>query len=277
MAEPLRKETAFLEPEPSLGADPFRYGSRWMRVRLPSGEVIVQQIPLTVNDLLDPQLGDEVTQSDPHFTLVHLVVDLFRRFYESRQDVFVSSDLKMLWGIPGLQEPSPDIAVIPGVRKKVDPDRSSFDVVREGTRPCLIIEVASSLDAEVRRNDYDKKVRIYQRARIPEYVILDPPSSATQGRFLYLGYRLGSNGLYHPMEPDSQGRLLSETTGLLFFVDETSSLRVMDTVTGMLLRSGDDETQARKAAEERAALEAKAREAAEAEVARLRAELARTR
>src|SRR3954470_12043160 len=216
MAEPVRRMPADLEPAvESPDADPFRYGWRPLYVRLPSGEVIEEQIPLTAEDLLDPQDGDVVGHSEQHFSLLLLLADLLRRYYEPQEDVFVAGDLKMLWGIPGLKNPAPDIAVIPGVRDRAA-DRKSFDVVREGTRPCLVLELVSSTDAATRSNDYEKKVRIYERARIPEYLILDPPTSYTQGRFLLSGYRLGPDGRYRPIAPDSQGRLLSETTGFLF-------------------------------------------------------------
>jgi Uma2 family endonuclease len=64
----------------------------------------------------------------------------------SRDDLAVFADLKMRWGIPGLKNPGPDIAVVPGVRDKKR-KRDSFDVMKEGTRPCLVIEVVSIGDA----------------------------------------------------------------------------------------------------------------------------------
>jgi Uma2 family endonuclease len=281
MAEPLRKLPAGRESEPS--DDPFRYGCRWVSRRLPNGKVVEHQVPLTAEDLLDPQLGDEVPQSDPHHELTGDLDDRLKRRFAAREDVKVAADLKMLWGIPGLPEPSPDIAVIPGVRKKHDEERTSFDVVREGTRPCLVIEVVSSTDAETRRNDYEKKVAIYQQAKIPEYLILDPPSPATKGRLVLTGYRLGPAGRYRKIEPDSEGRLLSQTTSLLFGVAEDGrTLRLVDADTGELLLSSIEleqklarEAAARKEAEQLAAREAAARREAEAELARLQAELER--
>ena len=261
MAEPIRKLPAAGGPESGLpGDDPFRYGCRWRRVRLPTGEVTEQQIPLTPEDLLDPQLGDEVTQSGPHFNFLLLLANLLRGHYASREDVLVAGDMKIFWGIPGLANPSPDIAVIPGVRRRDDPDRGSFDVVREGARPCLVIEVVSSLDSEVRRNDYEKKVEIYRRAGLPEYLILDPPTTTTKGLLLLTGYRLGADGRYRRIEPDGDGRLLSQTTGLRFGVEaDGKTLIILNAETGERL-SHPAEKHAREA---------------EAEIARLRAELER--
>jgi Uma2 family endonuclease len=278
MAEPVYKVPADQRTaSPSPNADPFFYGYRLRCVRLPSGEEVEQQIPLTPEDLLDPQPGDVVGQSGPHQKLLRLLVNLLTAFFASREDVLVTSDMKMLWGISGLSEPAPDTAVIPGVRDK-DAERDSFDVVEEGTRPCLVLEVVSSKDAETRRNDYERKVEIYQEAGIPEYLILDPPTVRTKKRLLMRGYRLGIDGRYRPIEPDSEGRLLSQTTQLLFGVEEDGrTLRVVDAATGAPLRSPEEteeilvrEAKARKAAEERAS-------SAEAELARLRAELERLR
>jgi Uma2 family endonuclease len=263
MAAPLRKMPAGRELETAPpGVDPFRYGWRPRYVHLPGGHCEEQRIPLTAEDLLDPQLGDVVVQSDPHFDLLIVLADLLRRHYASREDVFVSGDLKMLWGIPGLPQPAPDIAVIPGVRSKRGEGRSSFDAVQEGTLPCLVIELVSSIDAATRRNDYEEKVGIYQRVGIPEYLILDPPTSATRDRLLLTGYRLGADRRYRRIEPDRDGRLLSETTNLLFGAAEDGrTVLVIDAATGERLLTSRQEEEARKAAE--------------SELARLRAELER--
>ncbi|HEX4961936.1 MAG TPA: Uma2 family endonuclease [Thermoanaerobaculia bacterium] len=290
MGQPLRKMPADWEPE--TAPDPFRYGWRWHTVRLPGGEVLDEQVPLTADDLLDPQPGDQVDQSQLHWELLFLLARILDRFYEIRDDVTLAVDLKMLWRIPGLKEPSPDMAVIPGVRRKVDPARTSFDVVEEGVRPCLILEVVSATDPEIRRNDYEKKVKIYQQVGVPEYVILDPPTPVTGGRLLLLGYRLDRNDQYRPIQPDAQGRLLSETTNLLFGVGEDGRTPVIfNAQTGERLLDPKEqadraeekaarevearkiEATARLAAEARADREAEARKAAEAEIARLRDEL----
>ncbi len=271
MAEPVRKMPADWETASSSpNDDPFFYGYRLRCVRLPSGEEVEQQIPLTPEDLLDPQPGDVVGQSGPHQKLLRLLVNLLTSYYASRDDVLITSDMKMLWGIPGLSEPAPDAAVIPGVRDK-DAERDSFDVVEEGTRPCLSIEVVSSKDAETRRNDYERKVEIYQRVGISEYLILDPPTFRTKQRLLMTGYRLGVDGRYRQITPDAEGRLLSQTTRLLFGVAEDGrTLQVIDVAAGEHLLAPEEVAEAWKAAEERAS-------AAEAELARLQAELERLR
>jgi Uma2 family endonuclease len=267
MAQPARKIPPHGEPETALpNADPFRYGSRWRRVRLPNGEVTEQEIPLTPDDLLDPQLGDEVPQSRPHAKVVTTLNDLLERYFDGDPDVQVLFDMKILWGLPGLPNPSPDIAIVRGA--PLNEGRSTFKVVEEGVLPCLIIEVVSYSDAEIYRNDHEKKVELYQRVGIPEYLVVDP-SFSSEDPLRLTGYRMGSDRRYRRIEPDSRGSLRSETTSLLFAPSEDGrTIRVGNAETGEWLLTAKEEEAAHKAAEERA-------QEAEAELARLRAELER--
>ncbi len=272
MADPLRKPPADAEP------DPFRYGSRRKRVRLPSGEVVEQEVPLTAEDLLDPQPGDEVTQSDPHAQIVTTLHDLLRRHYEAVHDVVILCDMKIEWGISGLPNPSPDLAVVRGILKREG--RSIYRVAEEGKLPSLVLEVVSYSDTAMYKNDHKVKVELYQRVGIPEYLIVDPPFPAKNPLAL-TGYRLGADRRYRRIESDSQGRLHSETTQLFFAPSEDRrTVRVGDAATGEWLLTGSEEQAARRAAEERARQELEARRGAEkragqaeAEIARLRAEL----
>ena len=103
---------------PPPRVDPFRFGWRYRYTPQPNGEVIREQIPLTPEDLLDPQLGDEIPQTTQHYWEVHDLADQLRTHFYARKDALVVSDLKMLWRIPGLAEPAPDIAVIFGIHDK---------------------------------------------------------------------------------------------------------------------------------------------------------------
>ena len=249
MAEPVRQLPVDLEPEvPSWRSSEFPYGWRWRLVRLPNGEKTAEMIPLTAEDLLAPELGDEVTQSGLHFKLLSRLADQLMRRYEEQDDVLITGDMQICWGIAGLPNPSPDVAVIRGVRDR-EKNRRSFNVPEEGVRPSLVLEVVSDSDPEVRANDLVKKVTLYQRAGIPEYLIFDQPMTEDRS-LLILGYELGFNGRYRLIVPDAQGRLLSKTTGLFFGVDDDGRTVVLtDAVTGERLMSSSEESAARKAAE----------------------------
>jgi Uma2 family endonuclease len=311
MAVPIPKMPADWELTPAPeDADPFRYGWRPRYVHLPGGEVEEERIPLTAEDLLDPQPGDVILEDQPHANVTSFLHVLLDVHFETDVDVLVTHDLKMVWGIPGLSEPAPDIAVIRGKRiKERFHGGDTFEVAKEGVLPSLAIEVVSPKYAEVRDNDYVKKKDLYERVGIPEYLMVEPypvPENLRRHPIKirhWLGYRLGPDGRYQMIEPDGEGRLLSETTGLLFGIAADRYFEVTDVRTGKVLlnqsqlaaaqrateeradqeaQRAEREAEARVAAEQRAEREAQradqeteARKAAEAELARLRAELER--
>jgi Uma2 family endonuclease len=213
MVEPARKLPAPEDLEP-FEDGPFRFGWGFRRVRLPGGRFEVREVPLTAEDLLDPQVGDHLVQNGLHIDMVHTLFEMVKGRYEPRLDVLVTSDMKIRWGIPGLSNPAPDLAVIPGV---LDPARyrRSFHVPKEGARPCLIVEVVSD-DPEARQKDLVDKVPLYERARVPEYLIAHPLYPGVPPHEPVTGYRLDAAGRYRPIEADAEGRILSVTTGLWF-------------------------------------------------------------
>jgi hypothetical protein len=99
-------------------------------------------------------------------------------------------------------------------------------------------------------------------------------------RFQWIGYRLDDSGRYRAIEPDAEGRIVSETVRLAFGVSpDDKTVLIFDARTGERLYTASEraaqegERAAREA--ERAAREAEARKDAEDEVARLREEIAR--
>lgn len=229
--------------------DPFRFGTRWQRLVKDDGTEEVIPVPLKLEDFLDPEEGDEMTQGDLHDRMLSLLKDILRRHLERDPMVAVFSDLKMLWGIPGLKRPSPDFAVVR------DFDRTaqalpSFDVEEAGTRPCLVIEVTSPT---YRHMDLREKVAIYERAGIAEYLIIDMKDVADGEPSRILGYRLGASGRYRPMTPDAEGGIRAETVAFVFAPapELADGIKIVNAETGERLLSAEE---ARQRAEERTAL-----------------------
>lgn len=267
--------------------DQFPYGWRQVREMLPSGKVRHQEIPLTLADLLDPQLEDVMPQNTEHLQCSVDLYNMFHTRYLDKPTIGVFADLKMRWGIAGLEEPAPDIAVVMNLKNKTK-SRSSFSVRKEGTRPSLVIEVMSPHYP----GDDTEKVTIYKRAGVTEYLIINPYSKELTIDYTLSGYRLRS-GVYQPITPDAQGRLFSQTTQVLIGVaDHGQRIRLKDAITGEWLLTAAEtekarqqeqdariaearrrvkaetlaeiEAQARQAAEARAQVEAQARQEAEA-------------
>ena len=245
--------------------DEFPYGWRYVTETLPNGEETYHQIPLTVEDILDPQLGDVMPQNSKHYRTNVDLSKIFDLHYLNDPTMGVFGDLKMMWRIPGLQEPAPDVAIIPNIENK-KASRSSFDVVEEGTRPCLVIEIISPNYP----GDDTQKVKIYEKAGVEEYILINPHSDAEQPYYELWGYRRGKGGKYRPIKLDKKGRLLSKTTQVHFSVDNENDELILTDVTGKQLLTAEKTEEARLEADARA-LKADARAQAEAQ-ARLEAD-----
>lgn len=238
----------------------FPYGWRHVAETLPDGRIAYRRAPLTQADFLDPQEGDQLIQSNIHLQQSVAIYDMLDNRYAHEPSIGVFMDMKMRWSIPGLPEPAPDVAVVPNLKNK-EAERGSFDVVKEGTRPCLIVEIMSPHYP----GDDTNKVDIYERVGIAEYIIINPYTGAEGGDWQLWGYRLVGQE-YQPIEPDEQGRLLSQATGIWFELDESRRWVVLtDATTGERLLTAREEREGRL--EERAA-RLKAEAQAETEAAR---------
>jgi Uma2 family endonuclease len=256
MGEPARKTSH--EPE-ILDDDEVVLLQRW--IERPDGSLEFLERPLTPEDFLNPQLEDKMTQGRPHADTTGYLFGIVKDHFASQPDVAVSMDLKHIFG-PGLYSPSPDVSVVRGVS---DPDlmEESYDFRVIGVLPCLLIEVVSPKDRCIRRVDEEDKLWFYQKVGIEEYFLVLPPRRRKRDpRFGLWGHRLGSNRRYRPIEPDENGRLLSSTTGLQFAVSpEGDRIDVFNAATGERYQTLTEERIAREAAEE--------------ELERLRAEIRR--
>src|SRR6185436_16691647 len=239
---------------------------RW--VERPDGRRELLELPLTRELFLDPQLGDTIVQGDWHDITAREIAGILENHFQPQADVRVFHDMKH-YLVPRRPAPAPDVSVVRGLRPRRR--RSCFRVKKEGVRPCLLIEVVSP-GAEARQADLEDKVELYRIAGIPEYLIADSPGDLTGLPFKLLGYRLDTAGRYQPMQPDAEGRFLSETTGIWFQVSpDGQRIFLYEYPTGRRLLNlteqeerADRETKARKAAEKKAIREAEARKAAEA-------------
>jgi Uma2 family endonuclease len=262
------------EHEASEEAEELSVLQRW--IELPDGRLELLELPLTPELFLDPELDDKMVQGELHDDTSVEIKNLLRSFFRGQPGIRVFHDLKHLLG-PGLPAPAPDVSVVRGLRNPTPLD--SLNVEKEGVRPSLVIEVISPLSARVRQIDLKGKVQLYQSAGIPEYLIVDSTRKrAGRQRFTLLGYRLDSGGRYRLIAPDAEGRLFSETTGVLFQIGPTGDrVLLFEAATGRRLLNQEEQEDRADREAERADRAAKACEAAEAELARLRAEVDRLR
>lgn len=210
-----------LKPPPDLPprSDPFRYGWRHvLRGTTPDGNQIWDQVPLTQDDVLHPEVGDFIVNSTAHAHDCKYLADVIesRCEHHPRWKALVLSDTRVAWPeSSGLRGHGPDVAVLKGVRSDRNRDIRTFDTAAEGVRPSLIIEVTSE---NTRFNDLVTKVTHYHKAGVPQYVIVDAQEGEDGERVLRLiDYRYTPER-YVEAPPDEQGRVELLGLGLLLGV-----------------------------------------------------------
>jgi colicin import membrane protein len=267
-------------PAPLPEDDPFRYGWRYVRRPTPDDPDHLEQVPLTLEDVLHPEVGDFIVHSDRHETDRMYLTAVLRARLEPHGQAIVLSDVRVAWDVPDLRPHGPDVMVIPGLRERRD--WSTFDVAEEGVRPALIIEITSP---ETRENDVVRKVAHYARAGVAQYVIVDNLGRRGERQLRLLDYRLVGD-TYRLQPPDARGWVYLEVAGLWLGVEGDHVVCYTDDGTAFgdyatVVQQAADEAAARaeaearaRAAEAQAQREAAARAEAEA-LARVAAEQAR--
>jgi Uma2 family endonuclease len=182
----------------------------------------------------------------------------------------------------------PDVFMVPEV--DLD-DQEPYDVSVGGRPPALVVEIASKKTVH---RDVGPKLLAYAEMGVEEYLTFDP----RRGKRLALhGYRLAGSGQYREIPPSTDGSLWLSTVGLRVRAEAPTTpfrgpLLRLTTHDGERLLHSYEEAEARedaelardaaeqareaaeqalKTAEEGWDAERRAREAAQAEIARLRA------
>jgi hypothetical protein len=78
--------------------DPFRYGWRYVRRTQPDGTVVIEEIPLTRDDLLYPEEGDFVVQEPWHTQDFTYCYSALTAWFAAQSNVVVLGDCRVDWG-----------------------------------------------------------------------------------------------------------------------------------------------------------------------------------
>jgi Uma2 family endonuclease len=256
--------------------DPFRYGWRYIERWGEDGSLVIEQVPLTLEDVLHPQEGDQVTHSEAHQRRCVYLYDVLRAQLADDPTAVVLQDVRVAWDVPDVGAHGPDIAVILGVRERKN--WSTFDVAEEGVRPALIIEVTSPETAAL---DRSAKLDEYELAGVPLYVLVDAVNRRRQPGLRLLGYQLVA-GVYQLLAPDERGRLWLAPAWTWLGVEENEIVCYDEAGQALgdyraLAAALAQEAEARAEAEWRAEAARQALAAAEARVRALEAELRQLR
>ena len=193
--------------------------------------------------------GKPLAETDVHIEQIIYLREALADYFRDDPQVYVAANLFVYYeeGDPG-QVVAPDVFVVKGVPKQ---RRRIYQVWKEGKGPDVVFEITSR---RTRREDLGPKKGTYEVLGVQEYFLFDP-----LGEYLdppLLGFRLAEWG-YRPIEGEP---LVSHVLGLELRV-EGNFLRLVDPKTGEKLLTPLEAQEARRRAE--------------AELERLRAELAR--
>jgi len=194
--------------------------------------------------------GRPMGETDLHREWMLRIIDLLKHRYRG-QRVYVSGNLLMYY-----EEGDPSHFVVPDAMVVKDCDagrRRIFKIWEEKRVPSAVFETTSR---STKREDASYKTQLYEQLRIPEYFLYDP--TADYLRPPLQGWKLQADH-YERIEPDTAGRLLCQQLDLWLRLEDGDFV-LYDVQTGQRLMT--------EAEHERAA-----REAAEAEIQRLRDKL----
>lgn len=225
--------------------------------------------------------GEPMAETDVHRDLMAELISELQSFFQNQSDVYVSGNL-LVYYVEG--DPTkcfaPDVFVVRGVEKH---ERRIYKLWEERQPPSVVLEISSR---KTFMHDTMKKGQLYARLGISEYYLYDPEYDC-------LPEGLAAHHLQDGVFSDllvNDGAVHSPALGL-DLVDTGETLRLRDPRTGLFLPTKQEimeaQAQAEAAlaqaeaaqaqAEARLQEETRARESAEAEIARLQEELARLR
>jgi colicin import membrane protein len=177
--------------------DPYRIGCRYVK----RGR-IYETVPLTEEDLLYPQEGDQIVQNDFHASDFLYLLSVFREKAKTKPGVRILGDHRIDFQVPGLQPLGPDITVLDGEPLEWDRDKGTFPVVDMKSRPLFVIELTSPT---TRRKDVNEKVGLYYRAGVPLYILVDAPYGGSKKPLGIVPYQAGPNK-YELLPVDANNR-----------------------------------------------------------------------
>lgn len=208
--------------------------------------------------------GEPMAETDTHRDLMTdaLIYPLKERF-RAEPNVYVSGNL-LLYYEKGNRDAAvaPDVFVVFGIPNR---QRRIYKLWEEGKAPDVVFEL--TLDSTRQKDLADKRL-LYEELGVREYFLFDPLREYLRPPLQ--GFRLQDH-YYVPLTPvvwsEGEWQLRSEVLGLILRTSG-SDLHLYDPEREAYLLTPAEEAEARRLAESRAA-------EAEAEIARLRAMLAR--
>ncbi len=242
--------------------DTYELGWRDILHPLPDGGYHRERVPLTLEDILHPQIGDFRMHSRDHQLFCLYLHNVFSACIANDPTAVILHDVRVAWATSAVKPHGPDISVIFGIKE--DRNWATFDEVVEGTKPTIVVEVTSP---KTRQVDLIEKVDEYAQVGVQFYIIVDGYKRKGKETLQLLGYQLMARK-YVALQPNKQARLWLPPLKIWLGIDN-NKLHCYDEA-GMLMEDYTQIMAARAEAENRA-------QAAETQIREMKAELRRLR
>lgn len=193
----------------------FFYGFRYVIVSQ-DGKEMWDQVPLTLDDVLYPQLEDKILQSCKHSDLGTLLLEVIRNHVQKQPGMYALWDVGMNWRVPGLRNPVPDILILMGVKHPPKDDIGVYDRAKYGGVAALAIELTSQSTRYLDVNEDDaerSKCLLYEQLGVLYFIVIDTVRQVPNKPLSFWGYEL-VHGKYQRMIPDNDERLWIPPVGV---------------------------------------------------------------
>lgn len=227
--------------------------------------------PLTETDLLYPKEGDFVVNNAAHHDDRCHLMEVFRDRIRGKSGVRVFGDHLIDFGVEGLPNLGPDVIVLNGEPREWNPYIAVFPVKDMGARPLFVVELTSPT---TRKKDLTDKLDLYYRAGVPVYVIVDLVYGGGKSPAGIVAYQAGPTA-YELLAPEQNGWVWLEVVEV-YLAAENGCVVCYDR-DQQRIGSYQDAIRARTTMREEYQKAIAERQAAEAKLKELEAELKRLR
>jgi Uma2 family endonuclease len=159
-----------LPPPASPADDRFRFGYRPTRIEHPDGTEEWTRVPLTLDDVLHPQLGDVIPTSIQHVKDCFYLYGIFESRLKRVENGLVLSDCLINWGRKDMRNHAPDVSVFSNLSFQPSSACGLFHLKEHNAKCLFLIELVSP---NTRENDVVHKKQHYHLLGIPLYIIVD--------------------------------------------------------------------------------------------------------
>ncbi len=202
--------------EPVDAKDPYAYGWRYVKKNVSNGSTKLVKVPLTLEDILHPQEEDFRVLTNAHRLDCQYLAEVIEASLVEKSGAQLLADCRVAWDAKGKYGHGPDIAVVFNVGAVRD--WGTFNVVKEGTKPALIVEVTSP---STRSTDLVDKVREYAEVGVPHYVIADACRRKGVRTIALIDYHLDPKTSVYWVKPiEENGRVWLPEVQLWLGVDD---------------------------------------------------------